>query len=132
MSATGDFAPCQADGIQYLDTVTLMTEVPAWLQAPRKNVVDAIQKKDPTAVADGLDRGYKSEWGCHIYATQGVAWLPVAFLAYRVCLLFKSARRVTEFACSLRTVGPSLSSVLQRPAWHAWATHHCGYSFFTT
>lgn len=31
------------------------------LQAPRKDVMDAVQKKDPAAVADTLDKGYQSE-----------------------------------------------------------------------
>lgn len=30
-------------------------------QAPRKDVVDAVEKKDPAAVADKLDKGYHSE-----------------------------------------------------------------------
>lgn len=33
----------------------------AVLQAPHEDVVDAVQKRDPSAVADKLDKGYQSE-----------------------------------------------------------------------
>lgn len=39
----------------------LRAKLGAVLQAPRQNMVDAVQRKDPNAVADKLDQGYKSE-----------------------------------------------------------------------